>query len=125
MNRHTAGWLVLATLAGVCGVQALINWWKFPPPVEFDNLRYIQLLRTAISAERPDWVAKVREAIELRSAAGAMSARERTHFEHLLSQADQGRWKDAAGGCFRFEEAQLYRRRKKPPALVENHLHEH
>lgn len=102
------------------------RWWHYPPAVEFDNLKYIQLLRTAVSSQRPDWVAKVTEAIDLRCRAGEMSPTERAHFDRVISQANAGRWETAHQLCWKFEEAQLNRRRTSPPRLETGlHRHEH
>jgi hypothetical protein len=97
--------------------------------VEFDNLKYIQLLRTAVSSERPDWLAKVREAVDQRVAEGAMSPRERAHFETILTTAEAGEWREAHEAAFQFEEAQLSRRRSTPagkqPVNEPSHRHAH
>jgi hypothetical protein len=98
-----------------------VSWWRYPPAVEFDNLKYIQLLRTAVSSERPDWVAKVKEAVELRVNEGAMSEPERSHFLRVIELAEAKKWKAAHEVCFQFEEAQLNRRRQSQPNSAEHH----
>jgi len=104
-------------LAGLVALAVwIIGWWRYPPAVEFDNLKYIQLLRTAVSAERADWVAKVRQAVDQRVSNGEMSPRERAYFDRVFELAGAGKWREAHEVCFRFEEAQLNRRRKAPAA---------
>lgn len=102
----------------------IVQWWQRPATVEFDNLKYIQLLRTAVSSERPEWVTKVKEAVDQRVAEGAMSTRERKEFGRVLDLAETQKWREAHQLCFRLEEAQLSRRRKSPPA-AHTHTHEH
>jgi hypothetical protein len=114
MSRHHAwgtGFVLL-----LVGIFWLASWWRFPPAVEFDNLKYIQLLRTAVSARNPEWLAKVSSAVDHRLAAGEMSSSEHAHFASLIAMARGGAWKEADVACFRFEEAQLGRRRSRPPS---------
>jgi hypothetical protein len=98
-----------------------VSWWRYPPAVQYDNLRYIQLLRTAVSSERPDWVAKVKEAVELRVNEGAMTEPERLHFLRVIELAETKQWKAAHEVCFQFEEAQLDRRRQPRSNSAEHH----
>ena len=114
MNRHYAlgGGFVLL-LVGIW----LVSWWRTPPAVEFDNLKYIQLLRTAVSARNPEWLGKVASAVDQRLASGTMSSSEHAHFASLIAMARGGEWKEADVACFRFEEAQLGRRRSRPPSV--------
>lgn len=116
-SEKPVSWPLISGLAflAVWGLWGVFRWWTYPPPVEFDNLRYIQLLRTAVSSERPEMVMKVRQAVDLRVSEGKMSSPERAHFEEILKLADESKWKAAHQVCFRFEEAQLHRRRSHPP----------
>lgn len=120
-------WLWRGVLAAFAGgaCYMLASWWSRPPAVEHENLKYIRLLRTAVSAERPDWVANVRVALDQRVAENAMSQAERSHFNRILALADARNWQEAHRMCFEFEEAQLSRRRQKPVHRAEEHYHEH
>jgi hypothetical protein len=110
--------VVIGTMVG------LFRWWTYPPAVEFDNLKYIQLLSTAVSARNAEWVEKVAMAVEQRHADGQMSAGELQHFQTLIDQARRGEWEAADRACFKFAEAQLSRRRSRP-ATDDAHQHRH
>lgn len=114
MSRHVAlGAGAALLLVGIW----LVSWWRTPPAVEFDNLKYIQLLRTAVSARNPEWLGKVASAVDQRLASGEMSSSEHAHFASLIGMAQGGAWKEADIACFRFEEAQLGRRRSRPATV--------
>ena len=101
----------VGSLLLIVGLVWFIQWWRYPPVVETENLKYIQLLRTAVSSERPDMLAKVKEAIQHRFDEGEMSKTERDHFDRIIRLAEAKDWKTAHETCFRFEESQLSRRR--------------
>lgn len=131
-NRKDADWQQTLALRGMMALVLGLclwwgyRWWNYPPVVEYDNLKYIQLLRTAVSSQRPDWVAKVTEAIELRCRAAEMSPAERAHFDRVLAQANAGQWEAAHRLCWQFEEAQLSRRRPNSTRREsESHRHDH
>ncbi|RLS57250.1 MAG: hypothetical protein DWH91_04810 [Planctomycetota bacterium] len=106
------------------GLYWLVQWWQYPPAVQYDNLKYIQLLRTAVSSKRSDWVKKVEGVIHDRFDSGKLSERERAHFNEVIALADAEQWDAAHRMCYRFEEAQLNRRRSSPPS-PELHVHSH
>jgi len=114
----------LAALALGLGLYWLVQWWQYPPAVEYDNLKYIQLLRTAVSSKRPDWVEKVKGVVHDRFDSGELSGRELGHFDKVISLADAEQWDAAHRLCFHFEEAQLNRRRSLPPS-ADLHSHDH
>ena len=114
----------LAALVIGIGLYWLVKWWQYPPAVEFDNLKYIQLLRTAVSSKRSDWVEKVESVVHDRFDSGKMSPRERVHFDQVIALADAKQWDAANRACFDFEAAQLNRRRSAPPS-PESHSHDH
>lgn len=120
-QRFLAGLLIVFVL-GTIGWR-FWNWWIRPPAVEFDNLKYIQLLTTAISSRSPEMVSKVEAAVQQRFDAGQMSDTERAHFQELFALADAEVWEEADQECFTFAKAQLSRSRDKPP--VEGHSHDH
>lgn len=121
MNRNA--------IAAVSGVILLVTgyWlyglWSRPPVVEHDNLRYIQLLRTAVSSKNPTWLAGVEKAINLRREENSLSPSEERHFRRILDQAKSGDWSNADKACFEFEQAQLNRRRA--PATHKHRDHDH
>lgn len=114
--------LVALTLG--LGLYWLVQWWQYPPAVEYDNLQYIQLLRTAVSSKRSDWVEKVEGVVHDRFDSGELSERERAHFDQVIALADAKQWDAANRACFDFEAAQLNRRRSLPPSL-DSHSHDH
>ncbi len=119
-------WKVAAGIVVCAGIFGLIRWWQYPPAVEFDNLKYIQLLRTAVSAERQDWLDKVKAAIDQRLAEGQMSSQERRYFDRIIALAESREWAEANRLCFDFEAAQLDRWRRTPATPHDhNHDHEH
>ncbi len=115
------GWQ-LAALAGLLGLGVFVyQWWTRPPAVEFDNLRYIQLLWTAVSSRNEEWLGKVASVVEQRHADGEMSASELAHFQAVITTAESGQWEAAARECYDFAAAQQYRRRTRP--ATEHHDH--
>jgi hypothetical protein len=113
-NRRSLG------LYGIGGVMLLVlavfayRWWARPPAVEYDNLKYIQLLRTAVSSRRDDYVQGVERAVRMRHQERAMSEAELAHFDAILATARSGNWEQADRMAFDFESAQSHRRRTRP-----------
>lgn len=119
------GWLLAAACVLAVAVWQAWGWWSRPPAVEFDNLRYIQLLSTAVSARNPEWLEKVGSAVETRHSAGELSDRELAAFERILATARAGEWQRAERDCYELAKAQLSRRRSHPPGDDHEHQHEH
>lgn len=119
-DRQKIALLVGVPAVVVCAVL-VYRWSTRPPAIEFDNLKYLQLLTTAVSARSPDWLAKVEEAVESRHRAGAMSERELASMSRIIAIATAGDWATADRECFALAEAQLGRRRIQPA----DHAHEH
>lgn len=82
-----------------------------PPVVHYDNLKYIQLIRTACSARNPTHVDGVERALEDRIQQGAMTTTERQAFEQIITDARNGNWQRAERSAMKLEEAQLSRSR--------------
>lgn len=120
-QRVLAGLLVVFVV-GVGGWQ-LLKWWNRPTAVEFDNLKYVQLLTTAVSSRSPEMVAKVDVEITKRFDHGKMSQAEYQHFQKLVALGRAEKWEEAIRGCFEFAEAQLGRSRSQ--AATESHDHDH
>lgn len=116
MTRNHLWATAAAAILLAAGIWVFSRWGT-PPAVEFNNLKYVQLLRTAVSARNTDWLAKVDSAVDQRLAAGEMSSSEHDHFESLISMAREGAWKEADIACFQFEKAQLGRRRSRPATV--------
>jgi len=96
-----------------------------PPAVEFDNLKYIQFLRTAVSSRNLEMLEKVESAIERRHEDEQMSDAELEHFQTIIAVARDGKWADADKQAFAFEEGQLSRSRSRPASAGHEHEHEH
>lgn len=120
-QRYLAG-LLISLVVVVIGWQ-LLRWWTRPTAVEFDNLKYIQLLTTAVSSRNIDMVNKVETAVKQRFDAREMSEKELAHFQKLILMAREGQWEQADRGCFEFAKAQLNRSRARP--AIKSHSHSH
>lgn len=103
--------LCYAAVPLLLAVVWLVQWWRTPPAVHYENLKYIQLLRTAVSSRNADHVARVEQAVRQLTAAGDMSAAELAHFSSIISLSRDGAWEQADRRAFDFELAQLQRRR--------------
>jgi hypothetical protein len=117
------GGIIVAAAVVAAGAWQLHHWWNRPPAVEFDNLKYIQLLTTAVSARNTDWIEKVERAVEDRHSRGEMSDRELQAFRRILAMAAAHEWKRAEVDCYRLAQAQLSRRRTRPPTSSREHEH--
>lgn len=119
------GWSIIASAILAAGLWYAVQWWNRPPAVEFDNLKYIQLLTTAVSSRNADWLTKVEQAVEQRHVSGEMSDQELRAFQKVLSTAAAEEWKQAEVECDRLARAQLSRRRTRPPIAAHEHDHGH
>jgi hypothetical protein len=114
----------LGVLAAGYFVWQLIGWWNRAPAVNYDNLRYIQLLSTAVSSRKPEMVDKVAAAVRHRHADSQMSDQELAHFEEILATVRDGKWEEADRETYDFAAAQLSRRRSPPdPHAGHDHTH--
>ena len=89
----------------------LLHWWRTPPVVQYDNLKYIQLLRTAVSSRNREHVRRVEQAVDRQLVDGHLSEAERRHFARIITMTRDGQWDQADRLSFDFEAAQLNRRR--------------
>ncbi len=110
-------------LAAVVLTVFVVRWWNRPPALEFDNLKYIQLLTTAVSARDEEWLDGVTRAIELRHQSGQMSDEEREALHGVIAQAESGEWERADRECYELAVAQLSRRRSPPDEAGHAHVH--
>jgi hypothetical protein len=101
------------TLLLVMAITALVVWWLWPLPaaIGHDNLRYVQLLRTACSSQREDYLSGVEKALQLRRSEGKIPPEEWNEFEKIVRLARNGDWSSADRAVQRLEAAQLDRRR--------------
>jgi hypothetical protein len=113
-----------ALLVIVLAVWA-IRWWGTPPAVEYDNLKYIQLLWTAVSSRNTEWVAKVETAVEQRHAAGEMSPSALREFQRIISLTKAGDWDLASRESYEFAQGQLSRNHGPLPEEPHGHDHAH
>lgn len=120
MNRRIAKsrsnprrWLAISVIAGtLLAVSLWAAWfWSRPPVVARDNLRYIQLLRTACSSRRADYVEGVEKSLQHQRSQQQISDPEWNHFVRILSDAKAGRWERAERATIALETAQLSRAR--------------
>jgi hypothetical protein len=88
----------------------LWSTWK-PPAVAIHNLKYIQLLRTAVSSESPAMVRGVERAVQKQHEKNELTERELEHFRKIIQQADEGNWQSAHVMAYQFEQAQSNRNR--------------
>lgn len=114
---------ILGGLIFLLGGFGVYWWWDRPPTVEYDNLKYIQLMSTAISSRNKDWLDRVELAVRKRHESAEMSEKELKQFLSVIKTAAAGDWKTADRQCFSFAEAQLSRRRSKKPTIT-HHDHE-
>lgn len=103
--------LTTAAVLALALAVPLGRWWLRPPVVAQENLRYLPLLRTALSARSPQWLDGVERAVSERQKAGRLSAPERRHFDKIIAAARGGDWERADRLAAGFESAQSGRRR--------------
>lgn len=88
--------LLVVSLCSGCG----------QPKITPSNLRLTMALRTAVSAQNKDWLARCREQVEERKTAGTLSAEEYDRFQEIITQADDGAWQAAEREIVRWQKAQ-------------------
>lgn len=103
--------IICCTVLGAVTLMAGIAYWSRPPVVASENLKFLQLLRTACSSRNPQYVAGVERALQLRRQESQLSDSEWNHFAQILTMAKKGEWERADAACLRFEQSQSGRRR--------------
>ncbi len=117
-------WLaVLMVIAGFA--WWIYSWYTRPPVIETANLKYIQLLMTAVSSKQPESVARVGQSIQQRFDSGEMSLSEKQSLERIIAMTTAGKWNEAYQACFRLAEGQLNRTRKPNSQSGHSHSHSH
>ncbi|WP_231754135.1 hypothetical protein [Caulifigura coniformis] len=89
------------------------GWWSQPPVVSYDNLRYVELLMTAVSSRNSAQVTKVESVIAERHRTGALSDIELDPLQEIIAKARAEDWEQAHRQCFALAEAQQGRRRPR------------
>jgi hypothetical protein len=93
-------------------VGAVVSqYWFQPAVVHYDNLKYIQLLRTACSSQRADQLEGVVTAVSKRHEEGGLSNAEYKEFKKIFDLAREGDWRRADQQAYRLELGQLHRSR--------------
>ena len=77
-----------------------------PPQAAPANQRLISSLRTALSAQKPDWLEQNVTEIESRKTAGQMSDVEYQAFQAIIAKAKAGQWREAEEDAVEFQKAQ-------------------
>jgi uncharacterized lipoprotein YmbA len=95
--------LIAACLLAGCGPSE--------PAFQYANLRYVQMMRTAVSSQDAEKVDKVMEAVRLKREADELRPEEEQALRRIADLTKDGRWNDAEQACFALEEAQQFRRR--------------
>ena len=88
---------LLAAAGGGCGR---------PPQAAPQNLQLIASLRTALSAQNPEWLEKNVAIIDQRHQAGEMSQQEYDEFQRIITIAQEGQWQEAERQTLAFLAAQ-------------------
>jgi hypothetical protein len=110
--RQNLLWSLLFFLLFTVGAWQLFVWFTRPPVVHYDNLQLIQLIRTACSSQRNDYLAGVEKSIQARKDAEHLSDQEWSYLQKILLIAKRGEWQSAEQMAIKLEQAQLNRRRK-------------
>lgn len=96
---------------GIAATGWIISMYMRPPAVQIVDLKYVQLLRTAVSNQSIPGIVKIESVLKKKLEANDLSRAQWTHFESILKLAKAGQWEDADRACQKFESAQQYRRR--------------
>jgi hypothetical protein len=108
-NSNRPVWIAIALVIGLGFTVWGIRWYLQPPVVSEGQLRYIQLLRTAVSSENEEHVAGVERVLKKKLDGGELTQKEWRHFQGIIDVAKRGEWESASRACEGFERAQQYR----------------
>jgi hypothetical protein len=103
--------ILLGSAAVVAIGMCILFLVERPPAVAVNNLKYIQLLRTACSSRRPEYVDGVERALQKQKDEQRLSENEWDHFTRILADAKAGRWEIAEKAVVKLELAQINRKR--------------
>lgn len=121
-------WLALGACAcmGIVGLFVFLSYWLQPPVVPIANIKYIQLLRTAVSSQNIDYVKKVDGAVDSLKEKGELGEPEWSYFKKIIAKALAGDWQAADKACLQWEKAQSDRTRAPDDKLEsDSHGHSH
>lgn len=76
------------------------------PQAGAENVELISSLRTAVSAQNPEWLEANVKAINERHAGGHMSDSAHEAFQAIIEKAQAGEWKEAEQDAIAFQKAQ-------------------
>jgi hypothetical protein len=99
-NAAIARFLVVLVASAVCIAGC------GPPQATPQNQQLISSLRTALSAQNPEWLDQNVKLLEERRTAGQVSDGELEAFQAIIEQARAGQWKEAEEDAIAFQKAQ-------------------
>ena len=88
------------------GALALAAGCGGPPQAAPANQRLISSLRTALSAQKLDWLEQNVTEIESRRGAGKLNDDEYQAFQAIIAKAKAGAWREAEEDAVEFQKAQ-------------------
>jgi hypothetical protein len=91
--------LALACAIAICGCSR-------PPQVPSDSRGLIGSLRTAVSAQRKDWLEQNAKLVEEKRALQKLSEEQYQEFMSIIALGREGKWTDAESETLRLEKAQ-------------------
>lgn len=99
-NAAIARFLVVLVASAVCVAGC------GPPQAAPQNQQLISSLRTALSAQNPEWLEQNVKLLEERRAADQVSDEELEAFQAIIEKARAGQWKEAEEDAIAFQKAQ-------------------
>lgn len=97
-NSRPLAWsLILALALGGC---------SRPPQIPSDSRGLIGSLRTAVSAQRKDWLEQNAKLVEEKHAQNKLSDEQYQEFKSIISLGREGNWSAAESEALRLEKAQ-------------------
>jgi hypothetical protein len=98
INNRPLAWLLLAALT-FAGCSK-------PPQIPADSRKLIGSLRTAVSAQRTDWLETNAELVEQKHAQNKLTDEQYQELAAIISLGREGKWADAERETLRLAEAQ-------------------
>jgi hypothetical protein len=97
-NNRSLG-LALAFAIAICGCSR-------PPQIPSDSRGLIGSLRTAVSAQRKDWLEQNAKLVEEKHTQQKLSEEQYQEFKSIIGLGREGKWSDAESESLRLERAQ-------------------
>jgi hypothetical protein len=98
ISTRPLAWLLLATL--------LIAGCSKPPQIPSDSRKLIGSLRTAVSAQRKDWLETNAKLVEQKHSQNKLTDEQYQELESIIALGREGKWADAERETLRLAEAQ-------------------